>query len=415
MRHSFIYRDNSLYCEETPLAAIAEAAGTPAYVYSSRDIAGKFREYEQGLKELQHKVCYAVKANGNLAVLHLLARDGAGFDIVSGGELFRVLKAGGRAADTVFSGVGKTAAEIEYGLREGIHSFNSESEAELELIDSIARKLGRRASAAVRVNPDVDAATHPYISTGLEKHKFGIDIREVQGLFERAARFKNVDLAGISCHIGSQLLDFSPLLESVDRMLELARRLRQQGFEIRFLDLGGGVGIPYKPEDEGPELAAFLHRVTEHVSGAGLEVLFEPGRSVVAESGVLLTKVLYRKTTAKKIFVVVDAAMNDLIRPSLYNAHHEIIPVKRAAAARITADVVGPVCESSDFLALDREMPDVAAGDVLAVCSAGAYSFAMSSNYNARPRVPEVMVEGATWRVVRRRETHEDLIRGESL
>ncbi len=414
MRHSFTYRNNSLFCDEASLAAIAQAVGTPAYVYAGSDISRKFEEYRQGLRGVPNKVCYAVKANGNLAVLHLLAKAGAGFDIVSGGELFRVLEAGGRAEDTVFSGVGKTAAEIEYALQAGIHSFNSESEAELELIDGIATRLGRRAQAAVRVNPDVDAVTHPYISTGLEEHKFGIDIRQVEGLFQRAGRLESTDLNGISCHIGSQLLDFSPLIEALDLMLALAGRLRQAGFTIRFLDLGGGVGVPYRPEDEGPEISAFLANVVRHVADTGLEVFFEPGRSIVAEAGVLLTRVLYRKTTARKKFVVVDAAMNDLLRPSLYGAHHEIVPVKRRERPTIVADVVGPVCESSDFLALNREMTDVTAGDLLAVCGTGAYGFAMASNYNARPRVAEVLVEGADWRVVRARESYADLVRGES-
>ncbi len=413
MASSFNYEQDTLYCEQVPLADIASGVGTPCYIYSSADIANRFKDYETALQGVEHRVCYAVKASSNLALLRLLAKAGAGFDIVSGGELFRVLKAGGDPASVVFSGVGKTAGEIEYALGKGIHSFNCESEPELALIDALAGRLGTRASVALRVNPDVDAETHPYISTGLSQHKFGIDIAAVEGVYERTRALRNIDLNGVSCHIGSQLLDPSPLLEALDRMMELVERLRTKGFAIRHLDLGGGVGVPYKPSDPVPDIPAFIGQVRERVTGRGLFLMFEPGRSIVAQAGVLLTRVLYRKGTPLKDFVVVDAAMNDLIRPSLYGSHHEIIPLRRRDLGTIIADVVGPVCESGDFLAKDREMANVFPGDLLAVCTSGAYGFVAASNYNSRPRPPEILVEGAMWRTVRRRETLEDLVSGE--
>ncbi|MFN3325938.1 MAG: diaminopimelate decarboxylase [Bryobacteraceae bacterium] len=413
MQNSFHYEGNTLFCEQLALADIAAKAGTPCYVYSSRDILERFRAYDGTLTGVPHKICYAVKANSNLGLLALLARAGAGFDIVSGGELFRVLKAGGQAGTVVFSGVGKTAEEIVYALEEGIHSFNCESEAELSLIDSLAGRLGKRASVSLRVNPDVDAATHPYISTGLSEHKFGIDIRDVEQVYERARALPNLNLDGVSCHIGSQVLDVSPMLESVRKMLALVDRLRARGFDIRRADLGGGLGVPYKPADQAPDIRSYVAEVRRLAEGRGLCLMFEPGRSIVAEAGVLLTRVLYRKATQRKEFIVVDAAMNDLIRPSLYGSYHEIVPLRRNDGGTLLADVVGPVCESGDFLARDREMPNVFPGDLLAVCTSGAYGFVAASNYNSRPRPAEVLVEGETWRIVRERETLEDLVRGE--
>jgi diaminopimelate decarboxylase len=411
----FQYDRDTLYCEQVPLADIAASAGTPCYVYSATAIREQFQAYESALAGIPHKVCYAVKANSNLGLLALLAKAGAGFDIVSGGELYRVLRAGGDAASTVFSGVGKTAAEIEYALENGIHSFNCESEPELALINALAGRLARRASVALRVNPDVDAATHPYISTGLSEHKFGIDIAAVEDVYLRARSLENIDMDGVSCHIGSQLLDPAPLHQALDKMLELVERLRARGFDIWHLDMGGGIGVPYKPTDPRPDIGAFVGAVRDRVAGRGLFLMFEPGRSIVAEAGVLLTRVLYRKSTARKEFVVVDAAMNDLIRPSLYGSHHEIIPLRQRQTGTITADVVGPVCESGDFLAKNREMANVLPGDVLAVCTSGAYGFVSASNYNSRPRPSEVLVEGKTFRTVRRRETMEDLAQGENV
>jgi diaminopimelate decarboxylase len=409
------YSGKDLYCEGVALADVAARAGTPAYVYSSAEIAGRYRAYDEALAGLPHMICYAVKANSNLAVLALLAREGAGFDIVSGGELYRVLQAGGDAAKTVFSGVGKTAAEIEFAIAEGIHSFNCESEAELQLIDSLAARRGARAAFALRVNPDVDAATHPYISTGLSEHKFGIPIAEAEGVYERARSFRNLEAVGVSCHIGSQILDPTPIVEALEKLAPLVERLRARGIPIRDLDVGGGLGIAYRPEDQEPEIGSFIVRMRARLERAGVNVLLEPGRSIVGPAGVLVTRVLYRKQTARKEFIVVDAAMNDLIRPALYSSHHEILPVRQSDRPPVLADVVGPVCESGDFLARDRVLANVMPGDYLAVCTAGAYGFVASSNYNSRPRPPEIMVEGGAWRVVRRRETHEDLIRGEEI
>ncbi|MGB6941823.1 MAG: diaminopimelate decarboxylase [Bryobacteraceae bacterium] len=407
------YRDQTLYLEELPLADIARREGTPSYVYSRAAILDRFQAYERAFGDVPHKVCYAVKANSNLSILKLLADAGAGFDIVSGGELFRVLKAGADPGTIIFSGVGKTSQEIDFALEHQIKSFNSESEPELALIDSLAARRGIRARVALRVNPDVDAATHPYISTGLRDHKFGIDIADAEAVYERARTFENLLLEGVSCHIGSQITDVAPLLEVFDKMIALVERLRARGLSIRSLDLGGGLGVAYKPSDKTPSICEFIQAMCRRTAGHGLEILIEPGRSIVAEAGVLLTRVLYRKSNGDRQFVIVDAAMNDLIRPALYQSHHEIIPLRRNEASTITADVVGPVCESGDFLARAREMPNVLPGDLLAVCTAGAYGFVASSNYNARPRPPEILVEGDRYRVIRQREKYDDLIRGE--
>ncbi len=413
MPGAFHYRDNVLYCEDVELSRLAARAGTPCYVYSAAALRANFLAYEHALEGVPHRVCYAVKANGNLAVLRLLAGLGSGFDIVSGGELFRVLKAGGDPSSVVFAGVGKTREEIEYALESGIHSFNCESEAELALISSLAVRLGTTASVAVRVNPDVDALTHPYLSTGLRAHKFGIDIHEVENVYERARALPNLSLDGVSCHIGSQLLDLSPLIEAVEKMVALALRLRARGFAVAHLDLGGSLGVPYRPEEARPDLAAYLARVRQLVEGHELTLVFEPGRWIAADAGALLARVLYRKRNGAKEFIVVDAAMNDLIRPALYQAWHEIVPLRKSHFGTLTADIVGPICETGDFLARDREVASMLPGDLLAVLTAGAYGFVEASNYNSRPRACEVLVDGASWRVVRRRESREDLIRGE--
>lgn len=416
MDKPFQYRDRVLYAEDVALDEIARRTGTPCYVYSAAGIVSRYRAYDEAFGSTPHTVCYAVKANSNLAILALLAKAGAGFDIVSGGELYRVLKAGGDPAKVVFSGVGKTAAEVEYALESGIRHFNCESEAELGLIDALAARLGRQAHIAMRVNPDVDAETHPYISTGLRENKFGIAIEEAAAVYDRARWHKHLILDGVSCHIGSQLLNSAPLVESLDRVLALVERLRQAGIAIRHLDLGGGLGVPYQPEDVAPSIPAYVQAVCAKAAGTGLDLTMEPGRSLVAESGLLLTRALYRKKNGPKEFLIVDAAMNDLVRPALYEAFHEILPVKDdAARGRAMMDVVGPVCESGDFLALGREVANFLPGDLLALLTAGAYGFVMSSNYNSRPRAAEVLVEGSSWRVVRRREAFEDLIRGETV
>jgi diaminopimelate decarboxylase len=407
------YRDHTLYLEEIPLADIARREGTPCYVYSRAAILDRFEAYDKSFGGVRHKVCYAVKANGNLAILKLLAEAGAGFDIVSGGELFRVLKAGADPASVIFSGVGKTAQEIDYALEHNIQSFNCESEPELALIDSLAARRGIGARVALRVNPDVDAATHPYISTGLREHKFGIDIADAEAVYERARALENLSLEGVSCHIGSQITDLAPMLEVFDKMIALVERLRARGLPIRSLDLGGGLGVAYKPGDKAPSICEFVQAMCQRTAGHGLEILIEPGRSIVAEAGVLLTRVLYRKSNGQRQFVIVDAAMNDLIRPALYQSHHEIVPLRQNQAGTIIADVVGPVCESGDFLARAREMPNVLPGDLLAVLTAGAYGFVTASNYNARLRPPEILVEGDRYRVIRQREKYDDLVRGE--
>ncbi len=407
------YRDQTLYVEEIPLADIARREGTPCYVYSRASIFDRFQAYERAFADVPHKVCYAVKANSNLSILKLLAEAGAGFDIVSGGELFRALKAGADPGTIIFSGVGKTSAEIDYALEHHIHSFNCESEPELTLVDSLAARRGIQARVALRVNPDVDAATHPYTSTGLRDHKFGIDIADSEAIYQCARALPNLLLEGVSCHIGSQITEIAPMLEVFDKMIALVERLRARGLPIRSLDLGGGLGVAYKPGDRAPSICEFIQAMCRRTAGHGLEILVEPGRSIVAEAGVLLTRVLYRKSNGDRQFVIVDAAMNDLIRPALYQSHHEIVPLRKGPGGSITADVVGPVCESGDFLARAREMPNALPGDLLAVCTAGAYGFVASSNYNSRPRPPEILVEGDRYRVIRKRETYDDLVRGE--
>jgi len=408
------YSDRTLRCDGVVLADIAAKAGTPCYVYSAATILANYRAYDNALAGSPHTICYAMKANGNLAILRLLAAAGGGFDIVSGGELYRVLKAGGDPAKVVFSGVGKTAEEIDAALAAGIFAFNCESEPELALLDALAQRHGVRARVALRVNPDVDAATHAHISTGSLGHKFGIDISQAEAVYERARLNPSLLLEGVSCHIGSQQFDFEPILEAADRVLDLIARLRAKDFDIRHVDLGGGLGIAYKPDDPATSIGEFTAALRKKIAGLNLHLFLEPGRSIVGNAGVLLTRVLYRKKSGDKEFVVVDAAMNDLIRPALYDAHHEILPLRLApGGCGLRADVVGPVCESADFLAQDRQMPEVFPGDVLAVCTAGAYGFVQASNYNARPRPAEVLIENGSWRVVRARESQDDLIRGE--
>ena len=411
----FFYRGNALACEGLELGAIAEAHGTPTYVYSKRAMVSRFRRYKEALAGLPHQICFAVKANSNLAVLAALAAEGAGFDIVSGGELYRVLDVNAPASLAVFSGVGKTETEIRFALESGIHSFNCESEEEIETISRIAAGLGRTASIAIRVNPDVNAVTHPYISTGLQEHKFGVGIERAPEIYSRAAQLPGIAAEGVSCHIGSQILEVDPLLEAAEKMLSLVGELRARGLAIRYLDLGGGLGVPYRSSERAMPIEAFLQRLRPRLEGLGLTLMLEPGRSIVAEAGVLLTRVVLVKKNGAKTFVVVDAGMNDLIRPALYQAHHEIVPVERASldASPMTVDVVGPVCETGDFFARNREMPEVKTGDLLAVCTAGAYGFTLASNYNSRPRACEVMVSGGQVHVARARETYADLIRGE--
>ena len=409
------YRNSVLTCEQVPLPAIAERYGTPAYVYSKRAILSRFRAYTSALAELPHLVCFAVKANSNLAVLQVLAEAGAGFDIVSGGELFRVLAAGADAGRVVFSGVGKTDDEIRFALEKGIHSFNCESENEIGRISRIASAMGKTASIALRVNPDVDAATHPYISTGLRQHKFGVGIDEAEAIYRRAARMPGIKAESVSCHIGSQLLETGPLLEAADKVIALVRRLRANGISIAYLDLGGGIGVPYRPSEKAVEMAGFVGPLQDRIAGLGLTLMLEPGRSIVAEAGLLLCRVVLTKRNGQKTFVIVDAGMNDLIRPSLYQAHHEIVPVIQTDGTAGEVDIVGPVCETGDFFARGRSLPTVEDGELLAIQTAGAYGFVLSSNYNSRPRACELLVDGEHVHVARRRETYEDLLDGEAL
>ncbi|HEX4770978.1 MAG TPA: diaminopimelate decarboxylase [Bryobacteraceae bacterium] len=411
-----------MFCEAIDLHAVAREYGTPAYVYSASAIRLNYQAYENGLADVPHRICFAVKSNSNLAVLSLLAQEGAGFDIVSGGELFRVLAAGGDPAKVVFSGVGKTEEEIRFALEHRIHSFNCESEAEISLISRIATDLGCTASIAIRVNPDVDATTHPYISTGLREHKFGIDIDRAEDLYLSASLLSGVAAEGVSCHIGSQLLSIEPVLEAADKVLALIDRLQRRGLPIRYLDLGGGLGVPYRKDENGVPISVFVEHILARTRTNDLTLMLEPGRSIVAEAGILLTRVLLVKENGRKTFVIVDAAMNDLLRPALYQAHHEIevlpSPLEKlsrtSSASLITADIVGPVCETGDFFARDRTMSRPEPGDLITIKTAGAYGFVLSSNYNSRPRACELLVDGSRIHIARKRETYEDLIRGEA-
>jgi diaminopimelate decarboxylase len=415
----FSYQDRQLCAENVRLADIAEQAGTPCYVYSRAFVEDRFRAFDAALAGRDHLVCYAVKANSNLAVLNLLARLGSGFDIVSGGELERVLAAGGDPARIVFSGVGKTREEMRRALTAGIYCFNVESEAELEILNGVAGELGKQAPVALRVNPDVDPATHPYIATGLKHNKFGIAIARAEAAYLRARSLPNLRVTGVACHIGSQLTDMAPVLEALDRVIGLAGALMDRGVALQHLDLGGGLGIRYN-EEQPPEPGDYVRAILGRLQGKDarlqkVRLVFEPGRAIVGNAGVLLTRVLFLKLGDERNFAVVDAAMNDLMRPSLYDAWHDIAPVAvDAPRAPRTYDVVGPVCESGDFLGRDREL-GIEAGDLLAVVSAGAYGFTMSSNYNTRPRAAEVMVDGNRFHVVRRRETVAELMAPESL
>lgn len=410
---AFSYRDGQLFAEGVALSAIAERFGTPTYVYSKAHIAAQYHAYADALDGMPHLVCFAVKANSNLGVLNLLARLGAGFDIVSRGELERVLAAGGKADRIVFSGVGKTRDDMRRALEIGVHCFNVESRDELERLQQVAAQMGTRAPVSLRVNPDVDAGTHPYISTGLKENKFGIGIDEALEVYRRAAALPNLEVVGVDCHIGSQLTSLPPFLDALDRLLLLIDRLAEDGVQIRHLDLGGGLGVRYR--DEQPPLASdYIQAVRERLAGRNLALVFEPGRSIVANAGVLLTRVEYLKHTEHKDFAIVDAAMNDLIRPALYQAWMDVVAVRPREGAARAYDIVGPICETGDFLAKDRSLA-LAEGDLLAVRSAGAYGFVMSSNYNTRGRAAEVLVDGEHAHEVRRRETLESLYAGESL
>lgn len=427
--HGFSYKNGSLFCEDVELATLAKDHGTPLYVYSAGTIVDHYSRLDAALEGIDHEVAYAVKANSNLSVLRLLATKGAGFDIVSGGELFRVIKAGGDPAHCTFAGVGKTRDEIVYALEQGIYSFNVESEEELRYLDQVAGELGVIAPAAVRVNPNVDAKTHKYISTGKSENKFGVDFEAIPGLYERAAKeLKNIKLRGLQMHIGSQLTSISPFIEAVEKVTPLVLSLKEK-HGIEFWSIGGGIGIIYKeslesgsvdwwqsqPEDERPlTIDLYGKELVPRLKGLGLKILLEPGRLIVGNSGVLITRCLYEKRGSAKTFKIVDAGMNDLIRPALYEGHHEIVPLSEPPSGeRIKVDVVGPICESGDFFCQDRALPDFQPGDHIALMSAGAYGFAMASNYNSRPLPAEILVEGGSATVIRKRQTLDDLIEGE--
>jgi len=411
----FTYRNFDLCCEQVSLRSLAADIGTPAYVYSKAALLESYRAYDDAFAEVPHVVCYSIKANANLGVLATLARAGAGADIVSGGELFRALRAGFPPSKIIFSGVGKTRDEMRDALEAEILMFNVESLSELRTLDEVARELGVRAPVALRVNPDVDPQTHPYIATGLKTSKFGIPFAQALEAYEEAASLKGVEVVGADMHIGSQLTKAAPFADAVARLASLVKALRERAIAIRTVDVGGGLGIRHR-EETPPTHREYAMALLPALRELGVTVLLEPGRSIVGNAGVLLTRVLYRKDTGNKKFVVIDAAMNDLIRPPLYDSYHEVRPVSEARLGSPTekVDVVGPICESGDFLAKDRELARTEEGDLLAVMSAGAYGFAMASNYNTRPRAAEVLVDGNRYTIVRRRETYEDLVAGET-
>ncbi len=408
----FQHQAGSLYAEAVPVADIAQRYGTPTYIYSRKTLEQHWHAFDEAFKEMPHLVCYAVKANSNLAVLNVLARLGSGFDIVSAGELARVIAAGGEAGKTVFSGVGKTEAEIEYALAQNIRCFNVESIPELSRINDVAARMGKLAPVSIRVNPDVDAQTHPYISTGLKENKFGIDIEQARSVYQSAKSMANLSVVGVDCHIGSQLTSVSPFVDALKRVLALIDELAQDGIDIKHLDIGGGLGIHYRDETP-PSPAEYAAALKPLLAERELEILLEPGRAIAGNAGILLTKVEFIKPTEAKQFAIVDAAMNDLLRPALYQSWQQIVPVQLETQAKPAVyDIVGPICETGDFLGKDRELA-IEQGDLLAIRSAGAYGFTMSSNYNSRPRAAEIMVDGKDIHVVRERETVQDLFIGE--
>lgn len=408
------YRSKRLFCEETPLEEVSARFGTPLYIYSQAALIGNFQEFKLGLSSLRAEVCYSVKANSNLSILQLLAKAGAGFDIVSGGELARVQKIGADPARVVFSGVGKTQAEIDRALEAGILMFNVESTGELDLIRSRAAHLNRRAPIAIRVNPDVEAETHPYISTGQSMHKFGVPKEEALRLYRMASEWPEIEIRGIACHIGSQILDANPFLAAFDEIRALADELRSGGLPLHYLDIGGGFGIRYA--DEPPlDFPGLVEGLERRIRNTPYCLVVEPGRAIAGNAGLLLTRVLYVKRNGNKNFVVVDSGMNDLVRPALYGSFHEVTPLRQSMNGKITADIVGPICETGDFLAQNREIAEVAPGDLLAILTTGAYGTSLSSNYNTRPRPAEVIIDGSDARLIRQRETVEDLLALESL
>ena len=413
--HDFGYKHGGLYCENVPLARIAKEVGTPCYIYSYATLTSHYRAFDSAFQDIPHIVAFAMKANSNLAILRTMAREGSGADIVSGGELFRALKAGVPPNKIVFAGVGKNREEIRQAMDADVLMFNVESSAELRALDDVGAEAKRKVRVALRINPDIDPKTHPYISTGLKQSKFGISADRALDEFKLASSLQHIDVVGVHAHIGSQLTDVTPFVDSLKKVLGLIETLRANGAAIRYLNIGGGLGITYS--DETPPLPKELAKaVSPLLHDLKCILIMEPGRVIVGNAGVLMTRVLYTKDGEDKKFIIVDAAMNDLIRPSLYGAYHEIKPVQETPNTKVeTVDVVGPVCESGDFLAKDRSMPEARSGDLLAVMSAGAYGFVMSSNYNSRPRIPEILVKGNDLHVIRAREEYADLVRGETI
>lgn len=414
--HDFQYRDGELYCEQVPVSRIAKELGTPCYIYSHATLVRHIRAYDGAFKNIPHIIAFAMKANSNLAILRLMAKEGSGVDIVSGGELFRAVKAGVPPSKIVFAGVGKNPDEIRDALKADILMFNVESPAELRAINDVAASVGKKARVALRINPDIDPKTHPYISTGLKKSKFGIAADRALEEFKTASSLGHIEVVGVHKHIGSQLTEVTPFVEAMKKILALVQALKRDGINIQYINIGGGLGITYADETP-PHPQDLANAISPLVRDLKVTLVMEPGRVIVGNAGILVTKALYLKEGESKRFVIVDAAMNDLIRPSLYGAYHDIRPLKEEAAhrAKHQVDVVGPVCESGDFLAKDRPLPDVKPGELLAVMSAGAYGFVMSSNYNSRPRVPEALVKDGEIYLIRARESYEDLVRGETI
>ncbi len=415
MHYGFEYRGNEFHIEEVPVRRIVESFGTPCYVYSFSALKRSFALYNEAFSSIDHLMCYSVKANSNLAILKAYANFGAGFDIVSLGELRRVLIAGGVPQKIVFSGVGKTIEEMREAIVSEILFFNVESTEELEALNAVAYDLKKRARVAIRVNPDIDPKTHPYITTGLKESKFGIDIDKAVSVYRQASKMDGIEVVGIDAHIGSQIFDLTPFADSLRKLIELSDRLREEGITIQYIDIGGGLAISYELGEVSPKPRDYAEVVARELREKPYKLVIEPGRSLVGNAGILVTKVIYLKEAETKKFVIVDAAMNDLIRPAFYDSYHEILNVNQDDSRHEKVDIVGPVCESGDFFAKDRELPRVKKGDLLAILSAGAYGFAMSSNYNSRPRVPEILVNGSEYFLVRKRERIEDLIRGESI
>lgn len=412
--HHFEYKNKILHAEQVPVPKIAKAVGTPVYVYSHATLTRHFKVFDEAFADIPHLICYSMKCNSNLAILRTFAGLGGGIDIVSQGELFRALKAGCDPRKIVFSGVGKTEEEIAFALKKKILMFNVESEQELAAIDRVARKLKKRAPVSLRVNPDIDPKTHPYITTGMKKSKFGIQYEDALEIYRQAKAMRGIEVVGVDCHIGSQLTEVQPFIDALRKVVELIRRLQELNLDIRYLDLGGGLGIRYDAETP-PSPAEYAAAIKRELAGLDLTLIFEPGRVLMGNAGILVTKLLYTKDRDNKKFYIVDAAMNDLIRPAFYDSYHEILPVQQKARGKTVVDVVGPICESGDFLATDRELPEYVPGELMAVMSAGAYGFSMASNYNTRPRACEVLVKGNKFYVIRKRESYADLVRGESI